>query len=80
MLNTETSADIEELVTEVIEISGKTYKAVEKALFDENIYPQGDDTHISDSDEYTDGNEWLGNTIRQILRDCNVKMIRITGN
>lgn len=79
MLKVEKSCEVDDLIEEVVAVSGKSYGEVEKQFFDSGIYPESTKTFVTDQfGGYDTDCDWLDEALEKVLTECGAKSIYIT--
>jgi hypothetical protein len=81
MLKVENSCEIDDLISEVITKTGRTYKEVERAMFRTFIYPESTKTYLTtqfgpivDDKDYT----WLNEALTEIFKEAGIDSVYVT--
>jgi len=80
-LNTQLSCEIDEIIGCVMQDTGKTYGEVERAIFDEYLYPESKKTFVTTRFGRDKAkNSWLYASIYRILDENGIESVYITNS
>ena len=77
MLKTQVCCEVDDLIEEVMEKTGKTYDEIEDGLMDIGFYPESTKTCVGRQTMFMEG-KWLYTVIVEILDDLKMDRIYIT--
>jgi hypothetical protein len=90
MLELTHSCEIDDLISEICQKTGKTYDEIESVMFDTHIYPESKKTFLMlskeiDSDKETiltnnpNGSlQWLEDVLQDIFKELNIRSVYVT--
>jgi hypothetical protein len=90
MLELTHSCEIDDLISEICQKTGKSYDEVESVMFDSHIYPESKKTFLmlskdlnSDKETILTDNpngslQWLEDVLQEIFKELNIRSVYVT--
>tara|TARA_Y100001960_G_scaffold321323_1_gene395854 strand:- start:75919 stop:76200 length:282 start_codon:yes stop_codon:yes gene_type:complete len=90
MLELTYSCEIDDLISEICEKTGKTYDEIESVMFDTHIYPESRKTFLMLSKDPSNDKEtiltdnpngslqWLEDVLQDIFKELNIRSVYVT--